>query len=690
MIKKHFIIHSLIIFLFAAIGSLFGILYSITADIPDLVVLENIQQGEATQIYSADSVLLKEFFEERRQMVEYHEIPTTLIQAVLSIEDHRFYRHWGIDIFRTTKVIAHYITTRSKGQGGSTITQQLARNLFLTQRKTIIRKLKEMLTAVKIERIYSKNEILTMYLNNIYIGPGVYGIKAASDYYFSKPLDQLDLSQYAFLAGVIQSPGLYSPNRHPKRAYARRNLVLYFMEENGYITHSERTTAEQAPIPAISRNTQPEVGSYYIEHARRWILDNFGYDYLYRGGLKVYLSMDYQIQKLCEEKTRYYLNELQHLITPKLNLDSLSSDSIQSLDPAIQSKIIQSASYLIDPHTGYVKAMVGGRDFNLSEFNRALQAKRQPGSAFKPFLYAAAIDSGYTPASLILDQPIAVQIRENEMWIPQNYDQKVGGFITLRDALKLSKNLVSIRLIGKIKPRIVIDYAQRMGIRSPLESVASLAIGTSVVTLDELTAAYIPFATIGYRTEPIYIQKIVAPNGNVIWDKSGMEKKTLVIKPEIAYIITDMMKSVVNHGTAYSVRSWGFNYPALAGKTGTTNDYTDAWFIGYSPHYVYGVWVGLDNNKSLGAGRTGTVAALPIWIDVMKQLHAHLPVVDFPQPNHIVHRSVCAESHMLATPQCPKTYLEVFLPEFLPDPCNIHGSHHKKSERNISDFDLNQ
>lgn len=681
---------TLVFIIFFLAGALSGILLNLKKEIPNLEVLENIQQGEATLVYSSDSVLLKEFYEEKRRIIPFQEIPERLIQAVLSIEDHRFYTHWGIDIYRTTKAVLIYMTTMRKGQGGSTITQQLARNLFLTQQKTFTRKLKEMLTAIEIEKIYSKNEILTMYLNNIYIGPGVYGVKSATLYYFNKPLDDLSLAEYAFLAGVIQSPGLYNPARYPERALNRRNLVLYFMKEYGYITQEEKEFASREPLPDVSTEAKPTNGSYYVEYARQWILENFGYDYLYRGGLKIYLSMDYKIQKLCEETTLHYLNELQKLITPNYDFSQLSADEILKLENTIQGKIIQSASYLIDPATGYVKAMVGGRDFNMSEFNRALQARRQPGSAFKPFLYAAALDSGYTPASLILDQPIAVQIKENELWMPQNYDQKVGGFTTLRDALKLSKNLVSIRLIGKIKPKIVIAYARRMGIRSPLEPVASLAIGTSVVTLEELTTAYTPFATIGYRVEPVYIQRILDQHGTLLWDKTSIEKKTLVIKPEIAYIITDMLKSVINHGTAYTVRSWGFNYPALAGKTGTTNDYTDAWFIGYSPYYVYGVWVGLDNNKTLGSGRTGTVAALPIWIDVMKQLHAHLPIIDFPQPDRIVHRVVCDQSHLLATPQCPKTYSEIFLSTNLPEPCNIHSTHHRKTDRNIKDFDLNQ
>ncbi len=685
---KRYYLEILLFFVAFLAGIVVSALVEFNREIPDIHQLEHIEQGRITKVFTSDSILIKQFYLQKREIANFFEIPDNLKNAVIAIEDQRFYKHWGIDLIRLVKAIMVDIIKLKKAQGASTITQQLARNLYLSQKKTISRKIKEMLTAIKIEKIYSKDEILTLYLNHIYLGPGIYGVKSAAKYYFNKELQDLTLAECAFLAGIIQSPGYYNPNRYAKRAFWRRNLVLYYMYNLGFIDKNTYILAKKEPLPVLKKEEEEKVGEYYVEYIRQYILNNYGYDYLYKGGLSIYLGMNYNIQKTFEYYTILNLNKKQkEKITPDLDLSNYNTDSLLNLPDSLKEKILQAAGIIIDLRTGYVVAMVGGRDFGFNSFNRAIQAKRQPGSAFKPFLYAAALDNGYTPASLILDQPIAVQVSNDELWVPNNDDKRVGGFITLREALKLSKNLVSIRLIGKIKPTTVVFYAHQLGIKSHLNPYTSLAIGTSELSLAEITAAYTPFATNGYYVKPKYIIKIIDRDGTVLEDNSYLDKK-LVLQPGIAFIMSSMMKSVINSGTAWRARAMGLKYPAVAGKTGTTDDYTDAWFIGFSPYYVCGVWVGLDNHKSMGHGASGARMALPIWTDIMKYLHKDLPQIDFIQPADVVKKEVCSKSHLLARPTCPQTYKEYFLKDNLPPPCNIHGNFKKDESENINDFDI--
>ncbi|MFQ5707327.1 MAG: penicillin-binding protein 1A [bacterium] len=671
-------------------------LFFISRNLPSLQQLEDYRPKLASKVYSADMHIIKEYYEQKRSFVSFESIPDTLKRAVIATEDRRFYQHWGMDLRRWPRIILINLLSLSYKQGASTITQQLAKQLYLSAEKTISRKLKEILTAIQIERTYTKNEILELYLNHMYFGNRAYGIESAAHNYFGKKLNELSLDECALLIGLLKGPEYYSPFRHPDRAKNRRNLVLSQMLDFGVITQEEYDHYTALPIHVLKYDSQKsQIAPYFTEYIRQKLQAKYGHD-LYTEGFSIYTTLDTRAQACAEAavkkqlkvlqenmKTRFYKNkDFRHQILAKLKdvgevksfmQDTTAVDSVLNKYAAVQTALIS-----LDPRNGHILAWIGGRDFNESKFNRVYQARRQPGSAFKPFIYTVAIDNGYPTTHEELNQPVVVFLENGERWSPQNYDLTVGGPTTMREGLRRSLNLVTIRVLQNViqKPSLVVDYAKKMGIKSPLQAVDAIALGASDVTPLEITSAYGVFANGGVRVEPIAILRVEDKNGNVLEENRPNSQE--VLRKQTAYIMTDMLQTVINHGTGGSAR-WKYHfYRPAGGKTGTTDDYSNAWFVGFTPQIATGVWVGIDDFAiSLGHGETGSRAALPIWAPYMKSVHdtLGLPKLDFQMPEGVVRVEICKDTKKLANDVCPNIMEEVFESEFAPtEHCDLHVS----------------
>ena len=665
---KRFFIYFLIWAVFYIIF-LAGILIRFGRRLPSLQELENFRPKLITTVYSADGQVLKRFAEQRREYTPYERIPTQLIDAVVATEGRRFWQHWGLDLSGIFRAALSNLKAGRIVQGGSTITQQLARNLFLSQKVSLERKIKEQLTAIRIERAYSKQEILEMYLNQVYFGHGAWGAQAASRLYFSKDVENLSLNQCATLAGLLKAPTLYSPLDYPLRAIKRRNHVLKRMAELEMISKEEAEEISDQDLELNPQLEEPGEAPYFVEYVRQQLEKKYGSQLLYEEGVSVYTTLNLKLQKIAEKVLLEQLARRQKIAEEQFALqDSLPVDSLRT-------RVVQGALVAIDPHNGHILAMVGGRDFKESKFNRATQALRQPGSAFKPFVYTAAVDNGYRPTDLILDTPISLPMPDGTLWQPENYDRIFKGPVTLRQALAESRNVATIQLLMKLTPKVVRHYAQMMGISSPLSPVYSLAIGSSDVRLIELVSAYGVFPNRGIRVEPIAVLSIIDRNGNIIEQREkGREKE--VLRASTAYVMTSMLESVMDEGTGRGARLWYGFRRAAGGKTGTTNDFTDAWFIGFIPQMVAGVWIGFDEKIPLGKEHASAAAvALPVWARFMKAAcdSLELPVEDFEMPPTVVSLEICTQSHKLATPYCPRKREEVFIRGTEPtESCPLH------------------
>ncbi len=651
------------------IGVGFIVIYKINETLPSVSRLKEFSPPLATRVYSRDGKLLKEFYREKRMRVRLTDVPDYLKKATLLLEDDNFYKHSGVNLFSIIRAWIANLQKKRIVQGASTITQQLARNLFLTFEKTLLRKLKEALLAIKIERVFSKDEILEMYLTQIYYGNGVYGVEAAAQKYFGKSAKELTLPECALLAGLPKSPSYYDPFRHPERAIERRALVLEVLAQRGVISREEAEWAKNAPLNLAQEKKPPEFAGYFVEEVRKWLQNKFGEEFLYTSGAEVYTTLDPKFQIYAEEAVKNKLKQYSSW---------LKEDTTGPL---------QAALLAMNPHNGEILAMVGGRSFRESMFNRAVQARRQPGSAFKPFVWTVAVENGYTPATIVLDAPVVVKDRDT-VYAPLNYDHKFLGRITLRDALAHSRNLVSVRLVMKFSPKKIVKLAKKLGVKSKLIPVVSIALGSNCVTLLDMVTAYSAFANGGERVIPHLVTKILDRDGNVIYEFK--DKKERVLSPQVAYIVTSMMQSVVKYGTARSARWRGVWYPC-AGKTGTTDEYTDAWFIGFTPDLVAGVWVGYDLPHTIIRGATGARYALPIWCDFMKQALRTMPVRTFRTPPGIVTRMICPQSGLLATSYCPSKRREVFIKGTEPKKyCDLHKPTGEKLFKRFYELDTEE
>ncbi|MFQ5669804.1 MAG: penicillin-binding protein 1A [Acidobacteriota bacterium] len=708
-------------------------------DLPEVLSLEDYEPPVLTRIYARDGTLVRELGNQKRLMVHLSDLPMAFRQAVIASEDADFYRHPGVDLSAILRAAWNDILARRKAQGASTITQQLARDLFLSKEKTWTRKLQEWLFALQIEKSYTKDEILEMYCNQIYFGHGFYGIEAASRFYFGKPASALTLDQSALLAGLVQRPETYSPVRNPELSRQRRDHVLRRMVREGDLTAAQAEAAAARPVAVRPRaGPRQQVGLYFLEEIRRKLVSLFGENTIYKQGLEVRTTLDVRLQALAEKALRQHLRRIgrgrgfrpitENVIEDKgldpeqwvdpdgtiprergetargvvlsvaadravVRLGSLSAvldrESVawtgesdlrrlmkrgdvtlfrlekpaDGREPARfsldQEPAVEGAVILLDPGSGEILALVGGYDFHRSQFDRAVQARRQVGSAFKPFLYAAAIEKRFTPADLVFDGPtVFVDPTNGRLYQPENYERDYLGLITLRTALEHSRNIAAVKLINAVGYAPVFDVAHRLGIRAPLKPYPSLALGATEISLLEMTAAYGAFANGGLLLKPHFLRQVMDADRRQRFRTAPEASEAL--DPAVAAILTQMLQGVVRRGTAASISD--FPRP-VAGKTGTTDGHSDAWFIGFTPHLVCGVWVGLDQTETIGSGQSGARAALPIWNQIMREAVADRPPAEFPRPPGVTRvpidpatgRRAAADTH------CGQILLETFL-----------------------------
>ncbi len=649
------------------------------SELPSFEQLHNIEPSLKTRIYDRNGFLLKELYTENRVLTPYKDISPQFVSMLLASEDRQFFDHWGINLRRVFIVAVSNLMKWEKAAGASTITQQLARMLFLTRKRTFERKIKEGLTAIKLERTYSKEEIIEMYLNQYYFSRGAYGIAAAAHTYFSKTVGELDVKDCAILVGVLKAPNVNSPFNNPEKCLQARNRVLYSYYRWGGISKAEYDSLKNEPLEISPPQEETGIAPYFTEWIRQYIHDRYGENVLYSGGLKVFTSLDFGLQQIAEDAVAHKIDSLRARTEQRYDLTNkhyteVLPDTVDEYGDSIRAyKKVQGAFVAIDNANGDVLAMVGGRSFEETKFNRAVQALRQPGSAFKPFVYTACIDNGYRPTDIVDDNPIVLDIPGAKQWRPHNFDDKFMGPITIRDALRLSRNLVTIRLLLKIHPQQAIFYARRMGITSPLADVPSLAMGVSEVRLLELVSALSTFPNKGIHIPYRMIHKIVDRYGSVLEDNSAIEKEE-VLSAKTAYIMVDLLRSVVDNGTGRRARWMGFSRPA-GGKTGTSDNFCDNWFIGFTPQISSGVWVGFDDKTSLGKNQDGAKNGVPVWTEFMIKAHDSLTILDFDEPEGIVHLDVCLESGEIATDRCVNVRNEVFTVDNRPTTtCHLHPS----------------
>ncbi|HEX5132790.1 MAG TPA: PBP1A family penicillin-binding protein [Candidatus Krumholzibacteria bacterium] len=665
---EHLIIGTMVL----ASGLMFSAYRYFARDLPSTSRLEMIEPTLKSQVFGADSTVIGEYFIEDRALVPLEELPPYLVDAFVAVEDRKFYSHWGVDVFGIARAAITNLRRGERVQGGSTITQQLSRNLFDMFENTLSRKIKEALLAVRIERAYSKDEILEMYLNQIYFGGGAHGVEAAAQTFFGKSARELTIGEATMIAGLPKNPRDYSPINHIERAMKRRDVVLGAMVGTGHLTRAEADSISAAPVTVRpGKPGQSEFAAYFLEEVRQYLEDRYGSDRIYRDGLKVYTGIDPGLQRAAEDSMEVQLARLEKLRgykETKATYEARLAEGKADGPPSY----LQGAVIAIDVKTGLVKALVGGRSFKDSKFDRAVQARRQPGSAFKPFIFAAAIENGYTPADILLDAPIVLDLPNGDVWKPQNYSETFEGEVTLRHALNYSINIAAIRLLMAMGPAEAINMAHRLGIKSDLEPVYSLALGVSEVSLMEITNAYATIAAGGMRGDVLLVKKVVDREGRVLEDNSIYREE--VIDPKVNFMITSLLESVVNEGYGRNARLYGFKDPA-AGKTGTTDLCTDAWFVGFTTDLAVGVWSGFDEKKTMGPHMTGAGVSLPTWTSVMKANYRHGHAAEFPEVEGIQYRIICEKTGLLATEFCPKIRREVFIDGTEPRRnCDRHGS----------------
>jgi 1A family penicillin-binding protein len=616
--------------IWSAVGVSAWFLHGIVTGLPDHESIRRVgTMDQATLLFDANDRPAFTVFREQRLEVPLSQVSPHVVGAIVAIEDQRFYEHTGIDLVRVAGAAVNNLREGRRAQGGSTLTQQLARQSFLTLDKTVRRKVQEMVVAVRLERQYTKDEILEMYLNKVYFGDGLHGIEAAALGYFGKHAAELDVAEAALLAGLVKSPSTWAPTIDPDRARARRDLVLRQMYASNAIDQAAFDTARQRPVElrdALRR--QEAFGLYFKEEVRKQLVERFGWERVYQGGLRVYTTIDPDMQKVAEAQVARALDEIQNRRT-------------SAVDEPLQAALVA-----MDARTGEVRALVGGRDFEQSTFNRATQARRQPGSAFKPFVYAAALERGYSPATLItdLDEPV---VTPEGRWVPA--DERIeNDQITMRSAIRVSSNRAAVRMLQQVGIPTAVDYAKRLGVGS-VPRVPSLALGSGEVTLLSMTAAYSAFANQGQLASPTLIRRVEGDDGRVLYEWKPSPQRAL--SDTTAFLMTTMLADVVDRGTAWTARREGFRLPA-AGKTGTTNDYFDSWFVGYTPSLVAGVWIGYDQPRTIIGNGYAAELAVPLWGRFMAAATKTAKPERFQAPRTITTARICLLSGKLARDGC--------------------------------------
>jgi len=623
------------------LGGMGGAFFALTHDLPQIQALESFNPSSVTRMYASDGTMLTEIFSEKRDPIPLERIPVYLKKAIIAIEDKSFYSHSGVDVKGIVRAAVKDVKAGQFVEGASTITQQLAKTLFLTPEKNLLRKIKEAILAFQMERRYTKDEILGLYLNQIYFGSGAYGIKAAAWIFFRKKVENLTLAESALISGMPKSPSRYSPLVNPDLAVKRRNIVLWQMQRDNFISEKEFQWAKETPL-SVSEEGRPSVKApYFVSYIKKHLETIIGSSMLYRGGLEIYTTLDIGLQEAAEKAVAKRMPELEKRMVQK---------ELEGIEP-------QCAVISLDVKTGGILAMVGGKDYSKSSFNRAVSAQRQPGSAFKPIVYACAIENGFSQNKLILDTPVEFPMPgKKKSWKPENFSKTYSGEMTLRKALTHSKNVPAVRLIEMLGTSSVVHLAQKLGIGSKLMPYLSLALGTSEVNLLELTSAYAAFPNKGQYIKPFGVMEIRDRNGRLL-QRQKPEKK-IALSRETAAVITDILAGVVKEGTGKKAL---ILKRQVAGKTGTTNSYKDALFIGYSPQVATGVWVGKDNHHTLGKRETGAKSALPVWIDVMEKALSERPIAYFDIPDNVVRKRMDPESGKLSPTEMPGTVSALFI-----------------------------
>ncbi len=642
---------------FLACGAVLGVLYAYLRELPDLEAFNDPPQ--ATKVFDVNGQLISQLWLEQRTLISLSKVPQGLQDAVLATEDIRFYKHWGIDLFGIARAFFVNVRAGHVVEGGSTITQQLARNLFLTREQTLSRKVREALLALQIERNFSKKQILEMYLNQIYFGHGAYGVESAARTYFGKHAEELSLDESAMLAGLPKAPTNYDPYKNPLDALQRRNKVLSNMAEEGFISQQEASETKNAPLEL--KKIEVQTAPYFVEYVRQQLEAKYGTHMVYKGGLSVYTTLDLSVEEAAQKALSRGLADAENVARRS------RTGGLPNQQP------IQGALLALDVKTGAIRAMIGGRDFRESVFNRSVQAERQPGSSFKPIVYAAALENGFTFADVFLDSPAVYNDPSTgKEWRPANYTGKFRGPTTLHTALMFSINMVTLKLLEKVGIQPVVNLARRLGISTKITPNLSLGLGTSECTLIEMVDAFDVFANQGIRVEPFSILSVKDGSGRILENNSPVAQE--VLDPQTAYLVTHTLKDVIDQGTARIVRRLGFTRPA-AGKTGTSNNNIDAWFIGYTPDLICGVWVGYDERQSLGGHQTGGSTAAPIWEEFMKTATQGSQVKDFTEPEDIESKKICMETGLVAGPRCPRIRVELFKKGTAPTKvCTLHGA----------------
>ena len=631
---------------------------------PSIATLEQYVPKQTSKVYAADGKFITELGLERRTLIRLDQIPKHVRDAFVMTEDHRFFEHDGIDYRRIAGALARNVRAGRYAQGFSTITMQLARNVFsnrISREKTLLRKVKEARVARAIEEKYSKDKILELYLNQIYLGNGAYGVETAAQRYFGKSIKDVSVAEAAMLAGLPKGPERYNPRRFADRAILRRNTVLEVMRKEGVISSADASLAKAYPLQLGQRTESGDVAPYFVEWVRQQLEEHFG-KRLYDEGLKVYTSLDVEMQGAAE---RALENQLKAIEAGRagpykhLTYEAYTARSAEGGETgAANSPYLQGAFVALDPRSGAVRAMVGGRDFEDSKFNRATQALRQPGSTFKPIMYATAIHAGFTPAQIVEDSPISLDQVTGDAWTPQNYDMKFMGPIPLRKALYMSRNLAAIRTGLAVGEGAVVSMAKRFGLTTPVPPYPSMFIGSADVYPLEMIGAYSVFANLGLRTTPYAIVRVENAEGKTVWQPQP--EREAVLSPEESWLMVSMMKDVVVKGTAARVWGNGFHVPA-GGKTGTTNDGSDVWFIGYTADLVAGVWMGFDRPTKIKANAQGGELASPAWSAFMTEVYRRKPQPpDWPRPDGVVAREIDALTGRLVTGACTTNVVTEF------------------------------
>ncbi|HUF14244.1 MAG TPA: PBP1A family penicillin-binding protein [Longimicrobiales bacterium] len=663
-----------------AAGLVIGVWQNVCYDCPSIAQIYAWEPKQSTQIFAHDGRLIAELFQERRTPIDLDDLPEHVPQAFIAVEDKRFYEHGAFDPIGYARAVRNVLLGRAGG--GSTITLQLARNMFVEEigfDQSFTRKLKELKVAIELERVYSKDEILQAYLNQINFGHGWYGIETAAQRYFGKSASELNPAEGAMLAAVINLPGRYSPFRHPEAARARRNLVLRLMEDQDILEEEEAERWMREPLPEAAVGAdEADLAPYFVEWVREQMDDRYGAD-LYRSGLRIYTTLDIDMQRRAQTAMEAGWRNIE--ATPGYRYPTYASTL--EADATGLTRYIQGMMIVVEPATGEVRALIGGRDFEDSKFNRATQALRQPGSVFKPFVFQAAISSGIPASHVIIDSPIMMEQADGSTWSPRNYTGDFRGAMNLREALKLSINVVTVKLALEVGLETVAQYAQRMGIATPIPRVPAVAIGAAEVIPLQVAGAYGVWANRGAHVEPRPILRVEDSRGRVLWQSAAERQE--VLDSLSTWLVTDLMREVVDHGSAYSIRDperGAVPYSlAAAGKTGTTNDATDVWFVGFTPDLLAAVWFGFDQPREITPGAAGGAFAAPVWAEFMNSVYfgedAVRPVPEpWARPAELTARLVDEQSGRLATDWCPteSLYTESYIPGTEPaEFCDLHG-----------------